>query len=232
MIVWLSYLKYIIKIYKYIKRLIKNELSDTPSKVETEEIDTDTTDDNSSVVQVNKFSNIKLKDVSDVTYLAEDSDNNLLIMDDVAITMSLYKISFKNMTRDHFYNIIDHVTIATALGSNAGLVAYKYLLEHEINFAIIDITIGQIVYTDDNSIIEIDGIDIAIEIWNRYPKAKIVFVTAHSLNRDNKKLNYYFNKFEEMTGKKIENYYINKNDLNRTKLLYEFLTSKEGQYEK
>ena len=51
---------------------------------------------------------------------------------------------------------------------------------------------------------------------------KFLFLTAHTLNRRNPVLSNYFEKFEESTGKSIEDFYLNKN-VDRFNKLYELL---------
>ena len=62
----------------------------------------------------------------------------------------------------------------------------------------------------DGSKIEIDGVDIALYILDKYPATKVLFLSAHSLNMKNPLMKYYYNKFISNTNLNIEDFYVNK----------------------
>lgn len=218
-----KYLDIVVKIYKKIKQyLSKNKESTKSDKIDNleEDIDTDYADEyNNLNNSVDKFSKLNLSNVGEVKFFSGSGDKNILLMDDVPDTAILYLIAFKNMKKLYQYDVDTQYKIYGALGPNAGLIAYKYILENKVDVAILDITIGQITRNTDDEIVDIDGIDIAIEIWKYNPNAKILFLTAHTLNKNNSILKEYYDKFEKLTGRKIENHYLNKNDDNRTEII-------------
>lgn len=68
-----------------------------------------------------------------------------------------------------------------------------------IDVAFLDITLGGIVNGK-----ELDGIDIAILIKERNPKAMIKFVTGHTLNKHNPEIFKFIFKFENTFGIKMD----------------------------
>jgi hypothetical protein len=148
----------------------------------------------------------------------------LFILDDVVETFILYSIDFKNINRLHSLNVIEDFNIVQCFGSKAGLIAHKYieLDGGKVDFAVLDITLGYVVKLTDGSFVEYDGVDIAIEILKHNKDAKIIFSTAHTMNKRNPDVARYINKFNNNTGLNIDNHYMNKNSDRVTKL-YHFL---------
>lgn len=150
----------------------------------------------------------------------------LLILDDIPETISLYSTDFRNINRLYNYNVEEEFNTVKCLGVKAGLTAHKYLELEDgyVDYAILDITLGYIIKFKNGDFEEFDGIDIAIKILEKNPKAKIIFSTAHTMNRRNPDIIRYINKFESATGKDINNYYINKNS-DRVTGFYTFFKS-------
>jgi len=148
----------------------------------------------------------------------------ILIMDDIIDTYSLYEIDFTKMQIKYQRDIFAEFNVMVALGAEAGFIAYKYIAEkYPIDYAILDITIGSIMKFDNGEFLDIDGVDIGIAILKR-GKSKVLFSTAHTLNRKNLVMEYYITKFEEYNGGDISKYSISKNG-NRVEPIFNFLTS-------
>jgi hypothetical protein len=137
----------------------------------------------------------------------------LFIMDDIPETYILYSVDFKNIKRLYQKDVLNDFTLVKCLDPRAGLMAHKYcsIENGKVDYAILDITLGYIVKLQDGAYVEFDGVDIAILILDKNPNAKILFSTAHTMNRRNADIMYYINKFETVTGLNINNYYMNKN---------------------
>jgi len=149
---------------------------------------------------------------------------NIFILDDIPDSLTLYDIDFSTIKRQYKKNVCNDFQVINCVGSTAGFKAHKFIAieKNKIDYAILDITLGYLVRLDNGEYIEFDGIDIAIDILGVNPDAKIRFSTAHTLNKRNPTMEYYHNKFTKLTGKKLQNYYFNKND-NRAEKIYQFL---------
>jgi len=167
---------------------------------------------------------IDLDKVEDIEFIDNNQEKNLLILDDQEVSFELYKADFRKIERGYNVNPLNDFNIINVLGVQAGLMAYKYIInnENKIDYAMLDITLGFIIKLDNGEHFEFDGIDIAILLIKYNPNIKFLFLTAHTLNRRNPVLSNYFEKFEESTGKSIEDFYLNKN-VDRFNKLYELL---------
>ena len=145
----------------------------------------------------------------------------LLILDDVPDSEILYNIDFKNMERKYNFNPYKEMKVVKCLGATAGFKAFKYINkpENKIDYAVLDITLGFSIKLKTGDVLELDGVDIAIEILKRNPKAKIIFCTAHTMNSRNPIMKYYIDKYYDYTGKDISKCAVYKNS-NRMEELY------------
>lgn len=160
----------------------------------------------------------------DVEYMNEYDPNKptILIMDDIPDTYSLYQIDFNKIKIKYKEDIFGNYNVVAALGHEAGFIAYKYIMSNKrLDYAILDITIGSIVKFDNGEYLDIDGVDIGLVILQN-TKAKILFSTAHTLNRKNMVMEYYITKFEEYNDEDISKYAISKNN-DRVQPIHVFL---------
>ena len=149
-------------------------------------------------------------------------DKKLLLLDDVGMMYNLYKITFGKINRLYNVNIENNFSIVSSIGKLSGYMAYKYILNNKIDYALLDITLGDLVRDKLNNSVEIDGIDIAIKLLEVNPDIKFKFISAHTLNKRNYTMVNYFNKFESVTNLDISKYYIYKNG-DMCKDIYNFL---------
>lgn len=169
----------------------------------------------------NIIDNIELTYIKDPEVYGE-GNKSLLLLDDVSLVYNLYKTTFNRINRAYNVDMFKDYKIIYSIGSMSGYTAYKYILNNKIDYALLDITLGDIVRNSNNEIIEIDGVDIAIKLLELNPNIKFKFISSHTLNMKNYTMIYYFNKFESVTKRKISNYYIYKNgDLSQD--IYNFL---------
>lgn len=175
----------------------------------------------------------RIKILSDIDYSPytvpdiagnENSENEILILDDIPLMKSLYTMDFKKVNRQYNKNIEEDFKLVYFISPDCGYRAYKYITDNynKIKFAILDITLGYVIKNKHGQPIEIDGVDIAIYLLKLNPDIKLKFMSAHTLNRYNYSMIYYFDKFEINTNLNIEKHYIFKNG-DRVKELYNLL---------
>jgi len=187
----------------------KSEVKKTTNKRETIE-DIFDSKDYSVDFKVNQ---LDLNTFEDPIIINSDKEKTLLILDDIEESDYLFNIDFRIIKEKYGYDIFKELKIVKCYGKQAGFIAKKYLSnpDNKVDYAILDITLGNSLKLADGSYIEYDGIDIGLQILEQNPEAIIRFLTAHTLNRRNPMMMEYFNKFESNTNKLIDDFYINKN---------------------
>ena len=154
-----------------------------------------------------------------------DSKKVLLLLDDQAAVFDLYDMDFVTIKRKYNFDVMDEFKVVKCMGTDAGFIAHKYLIDNtdSIVIALLDITLGKMVKLETGKTLEFDGVDIALEILDKHPRCKINFCSGHFLSDNNRTLAKYVAKFEK-TGMKLEDYYFNKNDRDRTDKIYRLMT--------
>lgn len=179
----------------------------------------------------------RLKDIEDIDFEQfrmpsikgnKESKKSILLLDDLPFVINLYENNFKKIKRNYNVDVFADFKLVYATESDCGGKILKYIYLDEINnkidYAILDITLGYICRTKNRKPIEIDGIDIALILLDKNPNLQFKFISAHTLNKHNKTMQMYFDKFEKNTNLNIEDYYINKNEDQITPI-YELLYS-------
>jgi len=143
----------------------------------------------------------------DVAITNPTGKRKLFILDDIPETQILYASDFDIIEKKHNKNIRKDFKIVKALGRTAGFTAHKYLVieDHaKIDFAMLDLTLGYVIPVGEGEFIEFDGIDVAIDILEKNPDAKIIFLTAHTIDIKNSAvvpvIKMYSEKYFEYTG--------------------------------
>lgn len=146
-----------------------------------------------------------------------DRPKTLFILDDIQGSRLMYQTDFNKILRKYGKNVEEDFNIVFATGNKAGYIAYNYItnLKQPIDVALLDITLGGVVKFDDGEYIDIDGVDIAIELFNRNNHVRFVFSTSHTLNREVGDMVYYHDKFVNNTGVDMMRYYLDKNNNNK-----------------
>ena len=129
--------------------------------------------------ELHKFMDNHSNEIPSVKYVNsfEPENPTLLIMDDHAGMVSL--IVDELMSK---INSI-HVNIITASSDYAAFSVKEFINNPnhcKIDIAFLDISLGGICF-EDNTLIEMDGIDIAEMLWKDNPSAEIRFITGHTL---------------------------------------------------
>ena len=142
----------------------------------------------------------------------KDSKYSFLIMDDLAETFFLYENDFRNIKKQTGIDIPSEFKIVKCAGDDAGFIAKKYIKNNDddLVLAILDITLGKMFKLEDGTIIRCDGVDVAIDIFNKYPDCDVRFCSAHRLSRENLEIKKFIDKFESSTKFKIEDYFFGK----------------------
>lgn len=212
-------------------RIYRDESTDDP-EFEIKE------DSHPDIIQNEKYKfKERLKDIEDIDFEQfrmpsirgnKESKKSILLLDDLPFVINLYENNFKKIKRNYNVDIFTDFKLIYATESDCGGKVLKYIyldaLKNKIDYAILDITLGYICRTKNKKPIEIDGIDIALILLNKNPDVQFKFISAHTLNKHNKTMQMYFDKFEKNTNLNIEDYYINKNGDQITPI-YELLYS-------
>lgn len=152
---------------------------------------------------------------------------NLLFVEDYQDMKSAYRIVINNIGKRIGKSLYDQFNICEAYGKYCGGSSLKFLRENKIDYAILDITLGEVLNIpsdeDGDGYVFIDGIDIALEILKVNPDAKIIFLTGHTLNEKYPAFKEYIDKFKNATGKSLIDHYLKKSDVNEEEHLIKFL---------
>lgn len=150
----------------------------------------------------------------------------LLIVDDYDEMSTLFKNTVQDIKDDYDVDIDNDYNVVIIIGDNCGKDSLKFIENYPVDYAILDITLREIIHkkiNGRNSFGTIDGIDLGIETLERYPECKIVFLTAHNLDTDNEKFSTFHVKFKQYFNADLVNYYINKLDPSRNEEIVRFL---------
>lgn len=163
--------------------------------------------------------------VPEPNIINKDADKTILLVDDIPYTKMLFAFDFKTIDTIYNKNVHTDFKIVECFGKKAGWMAYKYcvLNGNKVDFALIDITLGNVIKYKE-SMIEVDGIDIACNITNHFPDMKFLLFTSHSLNTKSMVVNKYNTKLKNGLNVYLEDRYLNKNS-NRYEHIYNFLYS-------
>lgn len=170
------------------------------------------------------FNNLPKVDITN-----PEGKKTFLMVDDIPYTKLLFQQDFRTIETLYNKSIVDDFKIVECFGNKAGWQAYKYAIldGNPVDYAMFDITLGHVLKHKDD-VLDIDGIDIAYNIVNKYPELKFLLFTAHSLNRESVIINKYITKFENGLGKNVEDNYLNKNST-RYDIIYNLLYGDEKE---
>jgi len=132
----------------------------------------------------------------------EGTGPNLLIVDDIPETMYLMKSTSNELRRRHTHDFFTDFAVTPILMIGCGFTTYKYVMTPgvKIDYALLDISIATRASVQKIDILELDGIDIADIILKKNPEAKVRFFTAHTLGRDDKRMDGYYKKCKALLG--------------------------------
>jgi hypothetical protein len=152
---------------------------------------------------------IQSKWLIDNGWLKENYDQNkktILIMDDREEIISSVLDDLKSLERSGDFFITDY-NILTVFTKMAGFDVLRIIdeaKEIEIHYALLDIILGGKKLVDDKRKM-IDGVDVAINLYQRFNSIDILFFTGCILDNSNDPTNFK-NKFENFMGDSISKY--------------------------
>lgn len=154
-----------------------------------------------------------LKKGSELTIQGDNLARSILLLDDQSLVKLLYESDFDDLKRLHNIDVYNQYQVVNAFGPHAGYLAYKHvkLDNKKIDYALLDITLGEVVKLPSGNLIELDGIDLAELILSHNSNAKVLFCTAHTLNNTNSIVKKYKEKVKSLLSKDLEELYMNKN---------------------
>ena len=145
--------------------------------------------------------------------LPKDYDCNkptIILVDDNVTMMSILDDDLAYLDKEHSISIKDYNVLK--FSTNMAGFLYEDFLNMEniqVSFAILDITLnGSRLCNGIN--VELDGVDLAISTWKRFPTANIVFYTGNTLNSHIKKIGDMRDKFKDFRFESIDKYVIHK----------------------
>lgn len=158
------------------------------------------------------------------------AEKSVLIVDDQDIVSILYKNDINRIKDELGADINSDFKVIKCLDKDSGLTAFKIICMDnvKIDFALLDLTLGcmaKVKISGDKELYryaEVDGADLGIYIKERNPDAKILFVTAHTMNKDNAIVAKYANKLKEH-GLDLFSIYLSKNSLSRHESIHDLI---------
>ena len=146
-------------------------------------------------------------------WLKENYDKNkktILIMDDreEIISSILDDLKSLEISGDFFINDYNVLTVFTKMAGFDVLRIIDEAKEIEIHYALLDIILGGKKLVDDKRKM-IDGVDVAINLYQRFNSIDILFFTGCIVDNSNDPTNFK-NKFEKFMGDSISKYMIPK----------------------
>lgn len=136
----------------------------------------------------------------------------ILLMDDISYTDLLFKLDFKNIKSQYNLDIMETYKVVKCFGRDAGFMAFKYAVldNNHVDYGVFDLTIGHTVKYE-NTILNVDGIDICFNIKNNNPGLKYALCTAHSLNKNSPTILKFTDKLKNGLNDNLVDVYMNKN---------------------
>lgn len=135
---------------------------------------------------------------------------NILIMDDreEIISSIIDDLKSLNASNDFFIDDYNIIQVSTKMAGFNVLDILEYAPDIEIHFALLDIILGGKRVIDDKRKM-VDGVDVAIEIWEHFPAADILFFSGCIIETNDDPMSFK-NKFNSYTGHDMNNFIIPK----------------------
>lgn len=162
---------------------------------------------------------IDLKAVGDPFIMNSNGSKTLLVVNDIPTTLKLLELDFKSIKTEYHKDIMNMYKIVVCSGRHANLMAYKYLLNNQVDKALLDIILSDSIIRMDDTFIEFNGFDIAEEIKKRNSDSEIGIYTSVELNSPLEIMHKYLNAFKRLSRANVIDKYININLSNRTEQL-------------
>lgn len=159
---------------------------------------------------------IDLKDVGEPWIINPDSSKTLLVVNDIPTTLKLLELDFKAIQTEYHKDILNTYKVVVCTGRHANLMAYKYLINNQVDKALIDVILSDSIIRMDDTFIEFNGFDIAEEIKKRNRESDVGIYTSVELTSTMEIMHKYLSTFRRLTNANIIDKYININLNDRT----------------
>ena len=159
---------------------------------------------------------IDLKDIGDPFIINPGSAKTLLVVNDIPTTLKLLELDFKTIQTEYHKDILNTYKVVVCTGRHANLMAYKYLINNQIDKALIDVILSDSIIRMDDKFIEFNGFDIAEEIKKRNRESDIGIYTSVELTSTMDIMQKYLSAFKRLSNANVIDKYININLNDRT----------------
>lgn len=159
---------------------------------------------------------IDLKDIGDPFIINPGSSRTLLVVNDIPTTLKLLELDFKTIQTEYHKDILNTYKVVICTGRHANLMAYKYLINNQVDKALIDVILSDSIIRMDDQFIEFNGFDIAEEIKKRNRESDIGIYTSVELTNTMDIMHKYLSAFKRLSSANIIDKYININLNDRT----------------
>lgn len=159
---------------------------------------------------------IDLKDIGDPFIINPGSSRTLLVVNDIPTTLKLLELDFKTIQTEYHKDILNMYKVVICTGRHANLMAYKYLINNQVDKALIDVILSDSIIRMDDQFIEFNGFDIAEEIKKRNRESNIGIYTSVELTNTMDIMHKYLSAFKRLSSANIIDKYININLNDRT----------------
>ena len=159
---------------------------------------------------------IDLKDIGDPFIINPGSSRTLLVVNDIPTTLKLLELDFKTIQTEYHKDILNMYKVVICTGRHANLMAYKYLINNQVDKALIDVILSDSIIRMDDQFIEFNGFDIAEEIKKRNRESDIGIYTSVELTNTMDIMHKYLSAFKRLSSANIIDKYININLNDRT----------------
>ncbi len=159
---------------------------------------------------------IDFKDIGDPFIINPGSSRTLLVVNDIPTTLKLLELDFKMIQTEYHKDILKTYKVVICTGRHANLMAYKYLINNQVDKALIDVILSDSIIRMDDQFIEFNGFDIAEEIKKRNRESDIGIYTSVELTNTMDIMHKYLSAFKRLSSANIIDKYININLNDRT----------------
>ena len=159
---------------------------------------------------------IDFKDIGDPFIINPGSSKTLLVVNDIPTTLKLLELDFKTIQTEYHKDILNTYKVVICTGRHANLMAYKYLINNQVDKALIDVILSDSIIRMDDQFIEFNGFDIAEEIKKRNRESDIGIYTSVELTNTMDIMHKYLSAFKRLSSANIIDKYININLNDRT----------------
>lgn len=159
---------------------------------------------------------IDFKDIGDPFIINPGSSRTLLVVNDIPTTLKLLELDFKTIQTEYHKDILNTYKVVICAGRHANLMAYKYLINNQVDKALIDVILSDSIIRMDDQFIEFNGFDIAEEIKKRNRESDIGIYTSVELTNTMDIMHKYLSAFKRLSSANIIDKYININLNDRT----------------